>query len=79
MFDKHLKESETTYFAHLIWAVKAGFILIFTGIVSIIHGLLPNVASEYTAKKVIYLYHERLRKHPNKAYQDFIDEQSKKQ
>ena len=74
MFDKHLKESETTYFAHLIWAVKAGFILIFTGIVSIIHGLIPNFASEQINIKYKEISQNRhyISKYKVLNYEDFL-------
>lgn len=37
----HLKEAKKRYFPHLFYAVKWGFFLIYTGILSIIHGVIP--------------------------------------
>jgi hypothetical protein len=39
----HLQEAGKSYFVHGRFAVKAGFMLIFAGITSILHGLIPAV------------------------------------
>lgn len=72
LFSEHLKKSHVDYFSHLFWAVKAGFILIFAGITSILHGIIPKLFDGYAAKTVIKIYHERLKNHPNKEYEDLI-------
>lgn len=43
MFEHHLNESGKTYLEHGRFALKAGFLLLWAGIASIIHGLLPNL------------------------------------
>lgn len=70
---KHLEKSKETYFSHLLWAILAGFRLIWAGIASIIHGLIPGFFPGTAAKTVIFLYHKRLMNHPNTEYQDYID------
>jgi hypothetical protein len=70
---KHLEKSQETYFSHLLWAFLAGLRLIWAGIASIVHGLIPGFFPGTAAKTVISLYHKRLVDHPNKEYQDYID------
>lgn len=76
MFDnsrKHLDKSKEHYTSHAVWAWLAGFRLIWAGIASIIHGIVPGWFPGTAAKTVIDLYHQRLVGHPNKEYQDYID------
>lgn len=54
----HLKEANKGYFQHGKFAIVAGFDLILTGIVSIIHGIFPNILPFYAEKKVDY-YHKK--------------------
>jgi hypothetical protein len=70
---EHLKKSQETYFSHLKWAQLAGLRLIWAGISSIIHGLIPGFFPGTAAKTVIFLYHKRLVDHPNSEYQTYID------
>lgn len=70
---EHLEKSKETYPGHFVWAVLAGFRLIWAGIASIVHGLVPGLFPGTAAKTVIFLYHKRLVEHPNKEYQDYID------
>ena len=69
---KHLQESQETYLHHLGWATKSGFLMIWTGVVSIIHGILPPLFPFRSAKTVIDLYYVRLHNHTNKEYQKYI-------
>lgn len=76
MFKKsleHLEKSKETYLPHMVWAFLAGFRLIWAGIASIIHGLIPGWFPGTAAKTVIFLYHKRLTNHPNREYQEYID------
>ena len=75
---EHLKKSNTTYTAHLIWAVYAGFVLIGTGIASILHGLVPSWFEGTTAKTVIEMFYRRLYNHPSKEYQYKIMKEMKR-
>ena len=52
----HLKASQTNYFAHLRQAFTLGFILIYAGILSIIHSLRPFLFPASSANKVTWLY-----------------------
>lgn len=38
---KHLKEAGKQYMPHGLFAVRAGFLLIWAGVTSILHGLVP--------------------------------------
>ena len=78
MFKEHLTKSKETYFSHLIWAILAGFRLLWAAIASFIHGFFPNLFPGTAAKTVIDLYHKRLVNHPNKEYQNYIDKYAKK-
>jgi len=68
----HLKKSQETYWAHLFWAVTAGFKMIAVGMSSIIHGIVPGLFQGNAAKLVIDFYHQRLKNHPNSEYQQYI-------
>ena len=72
MFKKHLEKSKVTYPGHLIWAVVAGFRLIYAGICSIIHGLIPTLFDGQAPKTIIDIYHSHLVNHPNDEYKDMI-------
>lgn len=52
----HLKASKTNYFAHLHQAFSLGFTLIYAGILSIIHSLLPFLFPASSANKVTWMY-----------------------
>jgi hypothetical protein len=69
---KHLKDSEESYLSHCRWAVGAGFVMIWAGILSIIHGLIPAWFPFKSAKTIIDLYYKRLHNHKNKSYRDYI-------
>lgn len=73
----HLEKSNTNYSAHLLWALHAGMQLIWAGIASIIHAVVPSLFPGTAAKTVIDLYHTRLKNHPNSEYQSYIDKFNK--
>lgn len=70
---KHLDESQVGYFEHFAWAISAGFSLIWAGIASLIHAIVPSLFPGTAAYTVIDLYHKRLENHPNKDYKSYID------
>ena len=70
---KHLEESQVGYFEHLAWAVSAGVKLIWAGVASLIHSIVPALFPGTAAYTVIDLYHKRLENHPNKNYKDYIE------
>lgn len=44
---KHLSQVEETYWQHLRFAGWAGFYLVYLGIVSIVHGIVPWLCARY--------------------------------
>ena len=76
--NEHLKKSNTTYTAHLLWAVYAGCVLIITGFASILHGFFPFLFEGKAAKTIIEMFYRRLYNHPNKDYQYKIMKEMKK-
>jgi hypothetical protein len=77
MFRKHLDTSKTTYLEHLTWSVIAGFRLIYAGISSIIHGVVPTLFDGTAPKQIIDIYHNHLEDHPNERYQEMISKAKK--
>lgn len=77
MFRKHLDASNTTYLGHLSWAVVSGFRLIYAGISSIIHGVVPTLFDGTAPKQIIDIYHNHLKDHPNEQYQEMISKAKK--
>jgi hypothetical protein len=77
MFSKsrqHLVDSNCSYFEHLKFAVVAGARLIWAGVASLVHAIIPQFFPGTAAFTVIDLYKERLENHPNPIYQDKIKE-----
>lgn len=70
---RHLTKSKETWGRHCVFAFFAGVKLIYAGIASIIHGLVPAFFEGTAAITVIKLYHRRLVNHPNPDYAKFID------
>lgn len=68
----HLEKSQEKYFSHMIWAITSGFKLIWAGISSLLHAIVPGWFPGTAAKTIIDLYHQRLVDHPNSEYQDYI-------
>ena len=52
MFKEHLKEAGKSYQKHFKFAFLAGFILIYAGILSIIHAFIPNLFP-FTSQKIV--------------------------
>jgi hypothetical protein len=73
MFRNHLTISKVTYFQHLTWAVIAGVRLIYAGVTSIIHGVVPTLFDGTAPKQIIDIYHNHLEDHPNPQYKHMID------
>ena len=72
MFDDHLNTSKVTYFEHLRWATIAGIRLIYAGITSIIHGVVPSLFNGTAPKQIIDIYHGHLEDHTNPSYKEMI-------
>lgn len=77
MFDDHLNTSKVTYFEHLRWATVAGIRLIYAGITSIIHGVVPSLFDGTAPKQIIDIYHGHLEDHPNPSYKEMINNAKK--
>lgn len=71
---KHLDDSEISYFEHQLFALTAGFKLIYAGFASLVHAIVPSFFSSTSAKIVTDLYKKRLEKHPNPEYRKMIDD-----
>jgi UPF0716 family protein affecting phage T7 exclusion len=52
MFKKHLNEAGKNYIEHFKFAFIAGFILMYAGITSIIHALIPSLFP-FTSQKIV--------------------------
>lgn len=52
----HLNQSQMTYFPHLYQAFSLGFVLIYAGIMSIIHAILPFLFPAKSAHQVTWMY-----------------------
>lgn len=62
----HLREANKGYYQHGKFAVIAGFDLIITGFISILHGLIPSFMPFYAEKKVDFYYHKSLQLQQNR-------------
>jgi hypothetical protein len=78
MFNDHLTKSNVTYLGHLKWALIAGSQLIWAGITSILHGLIPRLFDGIAPKTIIDIYHSHLVNHPNQDYKQMIKEAKEK-
>jgi len=66
---QHLKEANESYVTHGSFALKWGFFLIFTGIISILHGIVPALFPFQAPKNVLRvarLIQERNRPNENR-------------
>ena len=52
MFKQHLNESGKNYTEHFLFAFIAGWLLIYAGITSIIHSLVPSLFP-FTSQKIV--------------------------
>ena len=52
MFKQHLNESGKTYTKHFVFAFVAGWLLIYAGITSIIHSIVPSLFP-FTSQKIV--------------------------
>jgi hypothetical protein len=53
LFDKHLKEANKSYAKHFSFAFKAGFLLIYAGVTSIIHAFIPSMFP-FVSQKIVH-------------------------
>lgn len=52
----HLNKSKMNYFAHCYQACSLGFVLIYAGILSIVHAVFPFLFPATSANKVTWMY-----------------------
>lgn len=71
---QHLRESHTSYFEHFKFACYASALLFYSSVASLIHAFIPALFRGTSAFVVIKLYKERLENHPNKLYQEWIND-----
>jgi hypothetical protein len=72
----HLKDSEISYFEHFKFALYACGLLFYAAIASLIHAFIPGLFKGTPAYIVIKLYKQRLVGHPNKQYQEWINDEN---
>lgn len=65
MFKKHLTESNKTYTEHFTFAFKAGFLLLWAAITSIIHAFIPSLFA-FTSQKIVMRLADESRKQREK-------------
>lgn len=68
---KHLETNQVSYPQHFIFAIKAGVLLVYAGITSLIHAINPAWFDGTPAKIVARLYKGRIENHPNPDYRNF--------
>lgn len=78
MFDDHLEKSKVTYLKHLSWAICSGARLMYAGITSVIHGIVPSLFDGAAPKQIIDIYHNHLENHPNPKYRQMIEQARQK-
>lgn len=52
----HLKNSKMNYFVHFYQAFSLGFVLIYAGLMSVIHAIFPFLFPANSANKVSWMY-----------------------
>lgn len=72
--NEHLEIAQKSYWQHLLFATKAGFVLIYAGIISIIHGICPLLFPFRSAQIVMKFAHIVLQKDNTKEIPDEFSE-----
>jgi hypothetical protein len=58
MFEKskqHLSDTKQTYWVHGNFAITKGFFIVWVGVASILHGIIPSLLPFYTPKQIMKL------------------------
>lgn len=66
MFKKHLTESNKTYTEHFTFAFKAGFLLLWAAVTSIVHAFIPSLFA-FTSQKIVMRLADESRRHREKS------------
>lgn len=69
----HLRDSQTSYFEHLKFAIYAAVLLVYAATASLIHAVFPFLFKGTAAFIVIKLYKQRLEHHPNQMYKEWVN------
>ena len=56
----HLKRSRMTYLVHFNHALRGGFLLIYLGVVSVIHAFIPYLFPRVTSEGVIRIFYQMI-------------------
>lgn len=69
---QHLMYGQTTYFQHLLHAGGNGFVLIWLGVTSIIHAVVPAWFAATSANGVATLYYKFVKDNIQPAIQEHL-------
>lgn len=69
---QHLRDSNTTYIDHFVFAMYAGALLLYAAFASVVHAIFPFLFKGTAAYIVIKLYKQRLVNHPNPVYRAWV-------
>jgi hypothetical protein len=72
----HLQKSKMSYLVHLYHALSLGIILIYAGIASIIHALLPCFFAAYSANKVSRIFYRVVDRSANPDIQGYRNQEA---
>ncbi len=53
---EHLKESNETYFAHLLWTIVMSLRILLVAVVLLIHGFFPFLLTKSASKRIEQIY-----------------------
>lgn len=66
---QHLKASRVGYFSHLLGGIRLGWRMIYLGITSMFHGIVPAWFEGDAPIGVAKLYYRHVHNHPNPDFQ----------
>lgn len=56
----HLRRSQMTYLYHMGHALHGGFLLIYLGLISVLHAFIPSLFPSQTGEGVIRIFYEMI-------------------
>jgi hypothetical protein len=69
MFSHHLKESGKSYGEHFMFAMRAGFLLLWAGVASIVHAFIPGLFP-FVSQRIVMRLAEASRRQQQNAGTD---------
>jgi hypothetical protein len=69
---RHIEISRMGYLQHLFFAAKSGFLLIYLGVTSVIHAIVPAWFKGDAPMGVIDIFYRNIYHHPNPEFQAHI-------